>query len=47
MATDVQLVQGEVTELPDKLEMDVEKLLKGFLYSLLDEHQRGAKRGQS
>ena len=37
MATDVQLVQGEVVERPDQVEFDVERLLRGFLKALLEE----------
>lgn len=43
MATDIQLLQGEVTEEgskePSKQDRDVENLLRGFLMALIDEQQ--------
>ena len=41
MATDTSLIQGEVVEDPNALEMDVERLLIGFLRALLDEQGTG------
>jgi hypothetical protein len=41
MATDTQLIQGEVMDDPTANEMDVERLLIGFLRALLDEQKAG------
>lgn len=45
MATDTQLIQGEVIEDPNAVDMDVERLLIGFLHALVEEQQSadGAK----
>lgn len=37
MATDTQLIQGEVIDDPTATDTDVERLLIGFLRSLLEE----------
>lgn len=39
MATDMKLLQGAVTTEPEKQEMDVEKMLAGFLRALLEEQK--------
>jgi hypothetical protein len=40
MATDTNILQGEVSENPSKTDMDVERLIVGFLRSLLDEQRQ-------
>jgi hypothetical protein len=44
MATDMTLLQGEVVEDPEGQDMDVERLLIGFLKALLEE-ERGTNAG--
>lgn len=43
MATDTDRVQGEVAEDTSGTEMDVERLLIGFLRSLIDEQNEGKR----
>ncbi|MGK5087833.1 hypothetical protein WDW86_09760 [Bdellovibrionota bacterium FG-2] len=42
MAANTKLLQGEVSNNPQELDLDVERLLAGFLRSLLDE-RRGVR----
>ncbi len=42
MAANTKLLQGKVSENPQELDLDVERLLAGFLRSLLDE-KRGVR----
>lgn len=37
MATQTDLLQGEITEKPEAVELPVEELLNGFLRALADE----------
>lgn len=39
MATDTNLLMGEVVEDPEKEERNVERLLIGFLHALLEEQK--------
>jgi hypothetical protein len=41
MATDTSLLEGEVVENPVEQEVNVEKMLFGFLRALLEEQQQG------
>jgi len=41
MATDTSLIQGEVSEEPGATDMDVERLLIGFLRALIEEQGVG------
>jgi hypothetical protein len=42
MATDTHLIQGEIAEDPSANDMDVERLLIGFLRALVEEQGPGA-----